>query len=137
MSASAATPGLAVGRTRQLEPSQLILVALLGLEVVVFTAIGTNFLTRPNAFEVVRLSVEIGLLAVALTPVIVSGGIDLSVGSLMGLSAVLFGKLWRDAGLPISAAAIAVIGIGLAAGALNGLLVTRLKIAPLIVTLGT
>ena len=53
--------------------------------------------TRDNAFEVLRLSVEIGLLAVALTPVIVSGGIDLSVGSLMGLSAVLFGKLWRDA----------------------------------------
>ena len=74
---------------------------MLALEVVVFAAIGTNFLSLANAFEVVRLSVEIGLLAVALTPVIVSGGIDLSVGSLMGLSAVLFGKLWRDAGLPI------------------------------------
>ena len=62
---------------------------------------GTNFLTLGNAFEVLRLSVEIGLLAVALTPVIVTGGIDLSVGSLMGLSAVLFGMLWRDAGLPM------------------------------------
>ncbi len=81
--------------------------ALLAVEVAVFAAIGTNFLTRGNAFEVLRLSVEIGLLAVALTPVIVSGGIDLSVGSLMGLSAVLFGKLWRDAGLPIGVAAAA------------------------------
>ena len=65
-----------------------------------------------NAFEVLRLSVEIGLLALALTPVITSGGIDLSVGSLMGLSAVVFGKLWRDAGLPIGAAARADAGPG-------------------------
>ena len=61
--------------------------------------IGTNFFSLANAFEVLRLSVEIGLLAVALTPVIITGGIDLSVGSLMGLSAVVFGKLWRDGGL--------------------------------------
>ena len=76
-------------------------------EIAVFAAIGTNFLTLANAFEVLRLSVEIGLLAVALTPVIISGGIDLSVGSLMGLSAVVFGKLWRDGGLPIGVAAAA------------------------------
>ena len=65
-----------------------VLALLLALEVVVFAVLGTNFLTWINAFEVLRLSVEIGLLALALTPVIVSGGIDLSVGSLMGLSAV-------------------------------------------------
>src|SRR5205823_8532 len=82
--------------------------------------IGTNFLSKRNRMETLRLSVEIGLLAVALTPVIVTGGIDLSVGSLMGLSAVLLGKLWRDGHLPIGVAAVAVIGIGLAAGALNG-----------------
>ena len=64
---------------------------------------GTNFFTAGNAFEIVRLSVELGLLAVALTPVIVTGGIDLSVGSMMGLCAVVFGSLWRDHGFPISA----------------------------------
>src|SRR4051812_28893311 len=120
-----------------LEPSQRILLALLALEIVVFAAIGTNFLTRPNAFEVVRLSVEIGLLSVALTPVIVSGGIDLSVGSLMGLSAVLFGKFWRDAGLPIGVAAPLTLAIGAAAGSLNGFLITRFRIPALIVTLGS
>jgi rhamnose transport system permease protein len=137
LSTTAATPLLAATRPRLLEPAQRILVALLALEVLVFAAIGTNFLTRANAFEVVRLSVEIGLLAVALTPVIVSGGIDLSVGSLMGLSAVLFGKLWRDAGLPIGAAAPLTLALGALAGALNGLLITRLRIPPLIVTLGS
>ena len=54
-------------------------------------SIAQNFLTVANFFEVTRLSVELGLLAVALTPVIVSGGIDLSVGAMMGLAAVVFG----------------------------------------------
>jgi rhamnose transport system permease protein len=117
--------------------AQLVLVALLAAEVAVFAVIGTNFFTLDNAFEVLRLSVEIGLLAVALTPVIVGGGIDLSVGSLMGLSAVLFGKAWRDGGLPIGAAAALTLGVGALAGGLNGLLITRLRIPALIVTLGS
>ena len=116
---------------------QGVLVVLLALEVVVFTPIARNFLTLNNAFEVVRLSVEIGLLAVALTPVIVSGGIDLSVGSLMGLSAVVFGMLWRDAQLPIAVAGALTLQLGVEAGSLNGLLVTRLRLPSLIVTLGS
>jgi rhamnose transport system permease protein len=124
-------------RTRRLELAQRILIALVALEVAVFSVIGTNFLSVDNAFEVLRLSVEIGLLSIALTPVIVSGGIDLSVGSLMGLSAVLFGKFWRDMGLPIGAAAVLTLGVGAVAGSLNGLVITRLRIPPLIVTLGS
>jgi rhamnose transport system substrate-binding protein len=131
------------GRTESIDWLKLIaaperiLAVLLTIEILVFSVLGTNFLTRDNAFEVVRFSVEIGLLALALTPVIVSGGIDLSVGSLMGLSAVLFGKLWRDAGLPIWLAATITIGCGILAGGLNAVLITRLKIPPLIVTLGS
>ena len=44
------------------------------------------------------LSVELGLLALVMTPIILTAGIDLSVGSLLGLCAISFGKLWRDAG---------------------------------------
>ena len=117
--------------------SRLPLVALIVAEVLVFGSIGTNFLTAGNALEVLRLSVEIGLLALALTPVIVSGGIDLSVGSQMGLSAVLFGKFWRDGGLPAPVAALATLIVGAVAGGLNGFFVTRLRIPPLIVTLGS
>jgi rhamnose transport system permease protein len=116
---------------------QTVLALLLVGEVVIFSAIGTNFWSIENAFEIVRLVVEIGLLALALTPVIVTGGIDLSVGSLMGLSAVLLGMLWRDAGLPVWLAALAAIGVGVAAGGLNALVITRLGIPPLIVTLGS
>jgi rhamnose transport system permease protein len=116
---------------------ELALVAVLAFEIVVFGAIGTNFLTWANAFEITRLLVEVGLLAVAMTPVIVTGGIDLSVGSLMGLSAVLFGELYRDQGWPIPAAAAATLVMGAVAGGINALLITRLRLPPLIVTLGT
>jgi ribose/xylose/arabinose/galactoside ABC-type transport system permease subunit/ABC-type sugar transport system substrate-binding protein len=116
---------------------QGVLLLLLLLEIGAFAAAGTNFLSLGNAFEVARLSVEIGLLAVALTPVIISGGIDLSVGSLMGLSAVLFGKMWRDGQLPIELAAVSTFIAGAAAGGLNAVLITRFRLPPLIVTLGS
>ena len=125
------------GSRRRLEAAQGILTALLAAEIAVFAVIGTNFLSLANLFEVLRLSVEIGLLAVALTPVITSGGIDLSVGSLMGLSAVAFGKLWRDGGLPIGWAAVMTLLLGALAGGVNGALITRGRIPALIVTLGS
>src|SRR5438105_6135913 len=83
-------------RPRRAGAQQTILAGVLLLEITAFAFLGKNFFTRTNAFEVTRLSVEIGLLALALTPVIITGGIDLSVGSLLWLSAVLFGMLWRD-----------------------------------------
>ena len=90
---------------------QRVLAILLAIEVAIFSGVGTRFASVDNFFEVLRLSVELGLLAVALTPVIVTGGIDLSVSSLMGLAAVVFGKLWRDAGLPIWLAALCAIAM--------------------------
>src|SRR5258705_7064389 len=72
-----------------------------------------------------------------MTPIISTGGIDLSVGSLLGLCAIMFGKLWRDAGLPIPVAAACTLGIGALAGGLNATLITWLRLPPLIVTLGT
>ncbi len=114
-----------------------ILLLALAAEIAVFSLIARNFFTVANFFEVTRLSVELGLLAVALTPVIVSGGIDLSVGAMMGLSAVLFGAAARDSQLGIPAAAAIALACGAAGGSLNALLVSRLGIPPLIVTLGS
>ncbi len=107
------------------------------LEIALFSSIGWNFFTAGNAGEIVRASAEIGLLALALTPVIVTGGIDLSVGSLLGLCAVVLGVTWRDAGWPIPVAAAVAVVAGVVGGGLNALLVARLGIPPLIVTLGT
>lgn len=113
------------------------LLLVLVIECAVFAVTGTNFLSTGNAFEITRLSVEIGLLALALTPVIITGGIDLSVGSMMGLAAVVLGALWRDAQLPLWAAGGVALLVGLAGGSLNALLISRLSLPPLIVTLGT
>jgi rhamnose transport system permease protein len=114
-----------------------ILAGLLLIEIAVFGLIGKNFLSAGNALNVARHSVEVGLLALAMTPVIVTGGIDLSVGSLMALSAVLFGKMFRDGGFPVGMAALLTLGVGASAGMLNALLITGLRLPPLIVTLGS
>ena len=116
---------------------QAVLVILLLVEIGIFSLTAENFTSPYTAFLTLHVSIEVCLLAVALTPVIVTGGIDLSVGSLLGLSAVVFGKIWRDAACPVWWAATATLGVGGIAGLLNGLLITRLRIPPLIVTLGT
>ena len=114
-----------------------VLVVLVIGETALFAALGSHFLSAGNAAEVARASVEIGLLALALTPVIVTGGIDLSVGSLLGLSAVVMGAAFRDHGVPIGAAALLAVAVGAAGGGLNAALIARLRLPPLIVTLGT
>jgi rhamnose transport system substrate-binding protein len=132
-----ATAPVRGARAPAFQPQQFVLAGLLLLEIAVFSLVGGNFFSPENFFEIQRLSVELGLLALAMTPVIVTGGIDLSVGSLMALSAVLMGMMWHDAHMPIWLAAIAAVLIACAAGALNALLITRLRIPPLIVTLGS
>ena len=114
----------------------VLLIALVA-QIAIFSGIAQNFFTQENFFEVVRFSVELGLLALALTPVIVTGGIDLSVGSMMGLAAVVFGAASKDLHLPVAAAALLALLTGCAGGALNAVLIARLKLPPLIVTLGT
>src|SRR5690349_1510808 len=124
-------------RERCFPNGEWILLVALAFEIAVFSALGENFFSAANFFEVIRLSVELGLLALALTPVMITGGIDLSVGSMMGLAAVVFGAAWRDGGLPIVVAALLALALGLAGGALNGLLITAFEIPPIIVTLGS
>ncbi|HKD10356.1 MAG TPA: substrate-binding domain-containing protein [Bryobacteraceae bacterium] len=114
-----------------------ILALALVAEIAVFSAVAKNFFTRGNFTEIVRASVETGLLAMALTPVIVTGGIDLSVGSMMGLAAVVFGAAWQDWHAPLAAAAILALLAGCAGGALNAALIARFRIPALIVTLGS
>jgi rhamnose transport system substrate-binding protein len=114
-----------------------VLLLVLLFEIAIFSISGDNFFTTANAFEITRLSVEVGLLALALTLVIITGGIDLSVGSMMGLVAVVLGALWRDAQLPIAVAAGIALLLGLTGGALNGSLIARFNLPPLIVTLAT
>jgi ribose/xylose/arabinose/galactoside ABC-type transport system permease subunit/ABC-type sugar transport system substrate-binding protein len=113
------------------------LLTALAIEIVVFGLLAPSFLTVANAFEVSRFSVELGLLAVAMTPVVITGGIDLSVGSMVGLAAVVFGIATQEWQLPAAAACVAALATGCAGGALNAVLIARFSIPPLIVTLGS
>jgi rhamnose transport system permease protein len=78
----------------------------------------------------------VALLALGMTPIIITGGIDLSVGSVVGLAAVVVGYLWRVVGLPVEVALLGGVLTGLACGSVNGVLVLA-GINPLVVTLAT
>src|ERR1700682_3910981 len=110
---------------------EVLLGVLIAVEIVLFSITGRNFLSLGNFFECIRLSAEIGLLALALTPVLITGGIDLSVGSMMGFCAVAFGAMWPDAHLPIGIALMLTLTLGLLGGALNAALIAYLDVSPL------
>lgn len=116
---------------------EFVLLLVIAVEVILFQIMGRNFLTGGNVSNVFRHSAEIGLLALAMTPVILTGGIDLSVGSLMGLCAVLFGMMVKVLGLDPSTAGMLTVACGAVGGGVNAALVAGLKLPPLIVTLGT
>ncbi len=113
-----------------------------GLAVVVI-AIGifgvstsSEFLTSDNIFNLGLQSGEIAIMALPMTLIIISGEIDLSVASIMGMSSALLGYLFGK-GWPILAIFVIVLLVGAVAGAINGLLITRLGLPSLAVTIGT
>ena len=95
-----------------------------------------HFLTPVNLGSLARQTAVINILALGMTLVIITGGIDLSVGSMLALAG-LFGTMAIKAGQPIAFGISLGIGSGLLCGMLNGLLITQLRISPFIVTLGT
>ena len=80
---------------------------------------------------------EVGLVAMPMTLIIVTGGIDLSVGSVFGLCAILLGVFWQNLGLPLPLAIALTLVVGGLAGAFNGWFITRVGVPPLIMTLAT
>lgn len=111
--------------------------ALLLGAVVLMSFVSPDFLTARNLSELPRFFVEPGLIALAMTFVIITGGIDLSVGSMMAIAAVVLGVAWADWHLPIWAAVGVALVAGGLAGAVNGLVITRIGVPPLIATLAT
>jgi ribose/xylose/arabinose/galactoside ABC-type transport system permease subunit len=112
------------------------LVVLIVLELVVFSLLSPNFLTFSNLLNVTRLNAEIGLIALGMAVVIASGGIDLSVGAIVGLSSVMLGVYYQS-GVSLPIAITAAILTAIVCGFVNGLLVVVLRLHPLLVTLGT
>ncbi len=98
-------------------------------------ALTPHFLTPTNLLNVVRQSSIIGVMAVGVTFVILSGGIDLSVGSVMAVSGMIAAGTMQNGG-GIFLGIVVALGVGIAAGLVNGLLVTKGGITPFVVTLG-
>lgn len=131
--AAAPAAGLRVRRVLELAGPFLALALVVGLFAVLAP---DRFLTPFNLKTVAAQTVIVGLGAIGMTFVIASGGIDLSVGSVIALASVVTAVLLRDGWGPI-AAALGGIAAGGLVGLGNGLLITRLRIVPFIVTLGT
>ena len=113
-----------------------VLVALLVLCLVLSIA-SPYFFTLRNIFNVLQGMSTIGIMAIGMTIVLIAGGLDLSVGSVLAVGAVLTARLMTFNGVNpwLSVAAGLAAGVGI--GAVNGLLVTRAKIVPFIATLST
>lgn len=95
-----------------------------------------NFLTAINLSSVVRQTAVINVMALGMTMIIVAGGIDLSVGSILAFGG-LIGTMALERGAPIPAGVLLGVLAGMFWGLVNGVLITRLRINPFIVTLGT
>ena len=116
---------------------ETILAVLTIIAMVVLTSLSDKFFTLDNLLNQGRLMSEVGLISLAMTFVIVTGGIDLSVGSILGLTAILLGVFWKNLGLPLPAAMLLAMICGTFAGWVNGFIITRFRVPPLIATLAT
>ncbi len=148
------THPLAARRTarKRLPPEISILLVLVGIaliyELLGWFVIGQSFLANPQRLTIMILQVSvIGIIAVGVTQVIITGGIDLSSGSVVGMTAMIAASFaqsssWSRAlypsltDLPAIVPILVGLGIGLAAGVINGWLIAYTKIPPFIATLG-
>lgn len=110
---------------------------LLGLIVlcVVLAIVAPNFLTVGNLFNVLQQITVLAILALGGTAVILTRGIDLSVGSVLGLGSAVAGWTFAAAGLPMTVAIVAGIAVGALAGLINGLLIVYGRLPPFVATL--
>jgi len=110
---------------------------VLVLAIVIFAVTADRFLEPANLSLIVQQVMVVGTLGIAQTLIILTAGIDLSVGAIMVLSSIVMAKLSADQGVPGLLALLIGFGVGTVCGFINGALITRLRLPPFIVTLGT
>ena len=122
---------------RWLTRHETLLAAVLIVALAILGAYNDRFLTLDNLLNQGRLMAEVGLIAMPMTFVIITGGIDLSVGSVVGLCAIALGYSWKNLGVPLPGAIVIALALGALAGFVNGLFITRIKVPPLIMTIAS
>ncbi len=110
----------------------VVLIALIGY----FSVAAPNFMTQANIVGILQATAVNGVLGVACTFVIISGGIDLSVGTLMTFAAVMSGVFLTNLGMPMFVGVVAALVFGALSGAVSGIIIAKLKVPPFIATLG-
>lgn len=95
------------------------------------------FLSAENLTNILKQNASLALLALGMLVVIITGGIDLSVGSIFGMTAIIMGFLWQDSGLPLELAMLLGLGVGFIAGMINAFFIVIIGVPPLITTLAT
>jgi len=114
-------------------PTAVLLLAIS----IFYLIVGDRFLSAFNLSLILQQVVIVGMLGAAQTLVILTAGIDLSVGAIMVLSSVVMGRFAIDYGMPSGIALMLGLITGAICGGINGLLITRFRLPPFIVTLGT
>ncbi|HET9654704.1 MAG TPA: ABC transporter permease [Kineosporiaceae bacterium] len=130
------TPGRRIHALLHRMPSLSPLVVLI-VVAIAFGLVSDRFLRPENLSIVLQQAAVVGALAVGQTLVILTAGIDLSIGAVAVLASVVMAKLVQAGTVPGPVALLLGLGLAVAAGAINGVLVTRIKLPPFIVTLGT
>jgi len=131
---TSSSPAVAALKTLAARHESLLLLIMLASLAVLGTQTD-RFLTGDNILNQGRLMSEVALVALPMTFIIITGGIDLSVGSILGLSAIVLGVAWKNFGLPLELAMVVAVLTGTLAGLVNGWFITRIKVPPLIMTL--
>ncbi|MDR1704494.1 MAG: ABC transporter permease [Clostridiales bacterium] len=122
---------------KNIQLQKLLAIAALLILYIFFAVFGRNFASTSTTLNILSSSYYIGFLAIGVTFVIITGGMDLSIGALMMCSGLIGGLLYRTVGLPLWVCLIAAVAFGTLVGFINGILVTKMKLPPFIATLGT
>src|SRR5881409_435186 len=104
---------------------------------IAFSIASDTFLSVRNLVNVIDQLTVLGIMALGMTAVIVIGGIDLSVGSVLAVSMMVMGWMSNAKGIPMPVAMVAALGVGALCGTFSGLLITRGNLPPFIATLAT
>jgi rhamnose transport system permease protein len=134
---SVLTEGARRAAPRWLIRHETLLAVILIVALAILGLCNDRFLTIDNLLNQGRLMTEVGIIALPMTFIIITGGIDLSVGSVVGLCAIMLGYSWKNFGFPLPLAIVFSLSVGAAAGFVNGLLITRVRVPPLIMTIAT
>ncbi len=112
------------------------LILVIVLEFVVFGAMNSKFLNITRLFNSLNQFIPVCIISLFVTFVMITGGIDIQAGSIVGLTSIMVGVLWNDAGLNIFVACAIALIAGALCGALSGFFVAYTGVQPMVVTLG-